>query len=501
MNTPLGKDTGLGLQRKGTFFSSRLGMFLSILGVAVGTGNIWRFSRIVAQNGGGSFLIPWVIFLFAWSIPLIIAELSLGRAIRRSPVGVFGACSPKLAWMGAFISVVNAGIMCYYTVVAGWSFGYCLYSLFGGLDATTHFSSLWDTFQSSYYPIPLYLAILGLGGWIIHKGVAHGIERCNKILIPIFLVILVTLGIRAVTLPGAAGGLDFLFTPHWEDLGHYELWLQALTQNVWDTGAGWGFFLVYGGYIRAKEDIVLTGTLTGIGNNLVSLLAGVTIFSAAFAIESSSGIAAIQDGLGSTNEGLAFIFLPHLFQQLPGGPVVHLVTSTLFFLALCSAAITSLIAMINCTSETLKDLGIPKKRAIWTTLILGAVVGLPSAISMKVFLNQDWVWSLGLILSGAFIAVAVLAYGMQRFYQELRASPYNTRLGSFYPWMLGLGLPVQAIALMGWWFWLTFKTQGWQDWIDPFALQSAGTCLLQWGVVLTCTLFLNKWMVRRLQAH
>lgn len=158
-------------------FTSRIGLFLSILGIAVGTGNIWRFPRIVAQNGSeegaGGFLLVWVVFLIAWSIPLIIAEYALGQRGRLGVVGTFGRLSDgRLTWMGAFVGFVAAAIMCYYSVVNGWCAYYFALVLSAGLPAS-HAEAVawWGTFQASWWPIAFHAFAMGLGALVILRGV------------------------------------------------------------------------------------------------------------------------------------------------------------------------------------------------------------------------------------------------------------------------------------------------------------------------------------------
>ncbi len=225
-------------------FSSRLGLILSVLGIAVGTGNIWRFPRIAAQNAGedgaGAFLIAWIIFLFVWSIPLIIAEYALGRKGRMGLIGTFSRIAgEKFAWMGAFIGFVAVAIMFYYSVVAGWCIHYFITTVSQPMPFTVDAAQgVWDQFQAGHMPIAFHGLAMLLGGLAVWKGVSS-IERVNKVLIPSLLVIVVIALVRAVTLDGAGDGILYLFTPTWSSLANPRLWLDALTQNAWDTGAGW----------------------------------------------------------------------------------------------------------------------------------------------------------------------------------------------------------------------------------------------------------------------
>lgn len=480
-------------------FSSRWGMILAVIGIAVGTGNIWRFSRIAAQNGGGSFLIPWVIFLLIWSVPLIITEFAIGKFTRYGAIGSFSELvGRKFAWMGAFVAFVATAIMFYYSVVAGWCLKYLWNAVSGTLVNTEDHVALWESFTESYEPILFHLIAMVLGSLVIYRGVVKGIEKTNRILIPSLLVILLTLAVRAVTLPGAWKGIVYLFTPHLETLLDYRVWLAALTQNAWDTGAGWGLILTYACYARRKEDIGLNATLTAFSNNSISLLAGVIIFSTVFALSPNDGITELISGHGSTNTGLAFIFLPQLFDELPGGPVVQGTFAGLFFLGLTFAAVTSLISMIELAVKTFVDMGMIRVRALVLVAILGFVLGIPSALSLTFFENQDWVWGIGLMISGGFISFAIIRYGAEKFRKEaVNSQGCDVEVGRWYNIIISWVVPIQVVVLISWWFYYAITARDPRGWWNPWNTYSVGTCLLQWGVMILIFVGLNNWMVRR----
>ncbi|MEP0821895.1 MAG: sodium-dependent transporter [Ignavibacterium sp.] len=487
------------MPEKKEFFTSRWGMILSVIGIAVGTGNIWRFSRIVAQNGGGSFLIPWVIFLFIWSIPLIIAEFAIGKSTRKGTIGGIAALAgEKFGWMGAFVGFVSTAIMFYYAVVAGWCIKYLTTALTGTLITTEDHIALWESFTSGYEPVYFHILAVGLGAFVIFKGVVRGIERMNRILIPSLLLILVTLAIRAVTLPGAMDGIAYLFTPSLETLLDYKVWLAALTQNAWDTGAGWGLILTYACYARQKEDITLNAALTGFGNNSVSLLAGITIFATVFALAPGEGITELISGRGSTNTGLAFIFIPQLFTKMPGGPGLQTFFSTLFFLGLTFAALTSLVSMIELAVRVFSDMGLSRNRALALTIVLALLFGVPSALSLTFLDNQDWVWGVGLMISGGFISFAVIKHGADRFRREaVNAEGTDIKVGRGYNVIISWLIPVQVVVLIGWWFFVAITQFDTEGWWNPFHTYSVGTCLLQWGVMMLIFIAMNRFIIRR----
>ncbi len=490
----------------GGLFSSRWGLLLSVLGIAVGTGNIWRFPRIVAQNGGddgaGAFLVAWLAFLFVWSVPLIIAEYAMGKASRTGVVGAFGRIAGRrFGWMGGFVAIVATCIMFYYSVVTGWSLYYLGQTVARPLPASIEAATAtWDAFQSSSWPLAMHGLAMLAGAAVILRGVG-AIEKLSRVLIPTLFAIVVVCAIRAVTLPGAGAGLTYLFTPDWSTLANPRVWLEALTQNAWDTGAGWGLILTYAAYMRQKDPVVASGLMTGIGNNVVSILAATMIFSTVFALLGARGmgqpeILALMRESGPASTGLTFMWTPQLFGQMTGGSVLAI----LFFAGLAFAAFTSLVSMIELAARVLIDGGMTRQAAVATVATVGFALGAPSAMSLTVLGNQDFVWGVGLMISGAFIAFAVVRHGVRRFREAYVETPGDVRAGSVWTALIAVAVPVQAVVLLGWWMWqattagFVGETGHWYDPLNPYSLM---TCLVQWGIALAALLALNRWMMRR----
>ncbi len=207
--------------------------------MAVGTGNMWRFPRIAAENGGAAFLIPWFLFLFIWSIPLLIAEFAIGRGTRRGAVGAFATLTGgRFAWMGGFVAVVTVMILFYYSVVTGWTLRYLVAAMIGDFHSANP-QEYWDAAASGWQAGAYHVVSALVGAWIIQRGVVRGIEAANRVLVPALFVLLIISVVRAVSLPGAERGLEFLFNPDLSSLTNYKTWLEALTQSAWSTGAGW----------------------------------------------------------------------------------------------------------------------------------------------------------------------------------------------------------------------------------------------------------------------
>lgn len=548
-------------------FTSRGAMLLAMLSMAVGTGNIWRFPRIAAANGGGTFLIPWVIFLFAWSIPLLIVEFSMGKGTRYGPVGAFAKLLGRgHAWMGAWVAWCATAIMFYYSVVSGWTLRYFWAAAAGELEGEIP-GALWAQYPESWVAVLTHAVAMGFGVWVVSRGVS-GIQRVTNLLLPALFVLVFLLAFRALTLPGAPDGLAFLFTPDFSQLGNARIWLEALTQNAWDTGAGWGLALTYAVYARQQENTTSNAFILGIGNNTVSITAGImvicTVFSvgpalaeriartpagfeqaltaypglqtelearlgepgasaaverlgvsihpdssrgffanAAVPLETRMEIARATGGLegrsvaeavlGSGNNGLTFIWVPQIFDTLPLGRLL----TALFFLALAFAAITSLISMIELATRVLVDGGMERGRAIRMVGVVGFLLGIPSALSMAVFDNQDFVWGVGLMLSGFFFAYAVIRYGVRRFREQfVNNQPGVMHVGRWWDAMIYLVL-AEAVVLMGWWMYQAVDPADLAATFTPFSPFNVGTLVVQWVIAIGCFLALNGWLARR----
>ncbi len=479
-------------------FATKWGLILSVLGIAVGTGNIWRFPRIAAQQGGddgaGAFLIAWITFLFIWSVPLIIAEYGIGRHGRKGIVGSYiKLAGEKFAWMGSFIGFVATAIMFYYSVVAGWCLYYLIESIFFALpENLDQADAVWTGFQGSMLPSVFHGLIMICGALIVIKGISS-IEKINKILVPSLLVVLIIALVRALTLPGSGAGLTYLFTPDWSTLTQPRLWLEALTQNAWDTGAAWGLILTYGAYMKKGDDITITALQTGIGNNIVSLVAAMIIFSTVFGTlgsQMSNGeILNVMQTSGPAGTGLTFMWMPQLFEAMPGGQIFAI----LFFLALTFAAFSSLISMIELATKVFVDMGITRKRAAIAVCSTGFLFGLPSAINLEFFANQDFVWGVGLMVSGGFISFAVISFGADKFRKTLvNTDESKVHLGKWWTAIIKYVIPVEVITLLAWWIYLSAAVYAPDTWYNPLSTFSVATVLVQWGIMMGLFKYYNN---------
>ena len=472
-------------------FTSRWALLLATIGMAIGAGNIWRFPRLAGQYGG-AFLIPWFIFLFLWSIPLIMIEFSLGRHTRKGVIASFATImGPRYTWMGGFVAFCTMAIMFYYSVVTGWALRYFLVTITGQLLGINH-DQFWYQFTSGFQPLIFHFVALTLGSMIIYHGIVNGIERANRILLPSLVILLIIAAARSLTLPNAAIGLNYFFQIRIEDLINYQIWLEGLSQSAWSTGAGWGLVLTYAVYMRENEDIVLNSFITGFGNNSASLLAGLAIIPAIFSLAPS--IEAAESALKAGNDGLSFIVIPQLFSKLPGATFF----TSVFFLSLFFAALSSLISMIELATRIFMDYNLPRKKALPLVSLLTALFGIPSALYIQVFKNQDWVWGLGLIISGLFFTILVIKFGVTKFRTTLINIKSNDfQVSSWFDYTVKSIIPIEALLLLAWWL---YRSIGWnpEGWFNPFSTESLGTCVFQWMIVIFALFLMNRYIYHNL---
>ncbi|WP_026476082.1 sodium-dependent transporter [Alkaliphilus transvaalensis] len=484
------------MSQKKEQWGSRWGFILASIGMAIGTGNIWRFPRVAAANGGGPFIIAWTIALFVWAIPLLMGEMVMGKKTGLGTVGAFrDFVGRKYTWMGTWIAAVCLGIMFYYSVVMGWCVKYFTLALQGtfkpdmGTDAT---QAIWNTFTTTpQQTIFFHFISMLIAGYIIYKGVTGGIEKASKIMIPALFALLVAAVIRALTLPGAAQGLEYLFSPKLEMLGSAELWLNAFTQAAWSTGAGWGFIITYSVYTSAKEDITGNCMIMGMGDHIGALIAGMTVLPAIFALSPTAEFA--NSALSSGNTGLTFIYLAQLFPTMPFGSIL----AAIFFLAMAIAALSSLLPMIEVGVRNFMDAGMSRKKATLYVIGAGFFLGIPSAYSLNFLDNQDWVWGIGLLVSGLFVAFGLIKYGLEK----ARTEEINTKWADFKTgkwWNLCIiSFPLFFIIITGWWFKQAIE---WYpgNWWHPFEVFSAGTIIFQFAILIILALLTNNWLANRI---
>ena len=511
-------------------FSGRLGLIFATIGAAIGTGNIWRFPRIVGANGGGSFLVPWVIFLFLWSVPLIIAEFALGKRSRTGTVGTFRIfAGNRFAWMGLWTAWISTAIGFYYAVVTGWCINYFQTAIRGGLGSEVDTVEVWNSFLNNPLEVVFFQAIaVAITMLAIWKG-AKAIEKVNVgLMISLFVLLFAALFLAFVMDldDGSLDGFVYMFSIQPEYLMQPETWINGLSQSAWSCSAGMGMAITYSVYMRKDEDTTLNAATMCLANNSISIIAGLTVMMAVFAVVDDP-LAAVSGG----SSAITFLVLPEVFAQAPGGPIVQLTMVTMFFLALSFAALTSMISTVELCVRNFVDHGIDRPKAVGFTSIAIFLFGLPSAglrilvddstgVVFPQFLEvQDHIWGYGLMFSGLFIAYSIWKYGWNRYrvWQEendiegfdfrdyldhgvssFRDDFINTGdndwwIGKWWDYIMYLGFPLMfSVLILSYFGDMLINVEN--PW-DPTNANGISIILLFWGVTAGLFIGLNRYIL------
>ena len=511
-------------------FSGRLGLIFATIGAAIGTGNIWRFPRMVGANGGGSFLVPWLIFLFLWSVPLIIAEFALGKRSRTGTVGTFRIfAGNRFAWMGLWTAWISTAIGFYYAVVTGWCINYFQTAIRGGLGSEVDTVQVWNDFLQDPSQVIFFqtLSVL-ITMAAIWKG-AKAIEKVNvTLMVSLFILLFAALFLSFVMDldDGTLDGFVYMFSIQPEYLTQPETWINGLSQSAWSCSAGMGMAITYSVYMRKDEDTTLNAATMCLANNSISIIAGLTVMMAVFSVS--------DDPLGAVSGGssaITFLVLPEVFAQAPGGPVVQLLMVTMFFLALSFAALTSMISTVELCVRNFVDHGIERKKAVGFTTLAIFLFGLPSAalwilvdpdtgVAFPQFLEvQDHIWGYGLMFSGLFIAYSIWKYGWNRYrvwqdenditgfsfrdYLDNGVSSFrddfiNTGdndwwIGKWWDYIMYLGFPIMfGVLILSYFSDLILNVSN--PW-DPTNADGITIILLFWGVTAGLFISMNKYIL------
>ncbi|MBE0679190.1 MAG: sodium-dependent transporter, partial [Bacteroidales bacterium] len=356
-------------------FGSRLGVIMAAAGSAVGLGNIWRFPYILGENGGGAFLIIYLVIVFSIGIPVMMSELVIGRRSQRNPVGAFRALAPRKPWflVGMMGIVAAFMILAFYTAVAGWTLEYIYQTLKGGFvgKSSAELSGMFESFRSESLRPALWFSIFMIAtSGIVLGGVRKGIEKSTKILMPLLLVLLVFMCIKSLTLPGAGKGVEFLFRPDFSKITGTTV-LMALGQAFFSLSIGMGTLITYGSYIPKDNKLGSTAVQVSMVDLLIAVLAGIAIFPAVFAFGISP----------SSGESLTFIVLPSIFQQMTGG----MIFAFTFFFLLAIAALTSTISVLEVIVAYFSEqLNLSRRTAIIIATASMFILGISASLSWGV---------------------------------------------------------------------------------------------------------------------
>ncbi len=341
-------------------WGSRSGFILAAIGSAIGLGNIWRFPYVAASNGGGAFLIPYLVALFTAGIPLLILEFSMGHKIRSSAPGVFAKLNKKYETIGWFQTLIAFFIATYYVVIIAWSLSYLFFAFTGAWGADPKSFLFGEYLQLTDNPLNLgglnikvtipLIAVWAINYGVLKLGVKDGLEKANKIFMPLLIVALLIIVIRGVTLPGAMDGLNYFFTPDFSKLTNPNVWLAAYGQIFFSLSICFAIMYAYASYLPKKSDIINNAFMTGLGNCSFSLISGIGVFSILGYMAYVQGVSVAE--VSTAGVGLAFIVFPEAINQLPG---MNGLIGGVFFITLIFAGLSSSMSIMEAVVAAISD--------------------------------------------------------------------------------------------------------------------------------------------------
>ena len=399
-------------------WGSGLGFVLAGIGSAVGLGNIWRFAYVAGENGGGAFLLVYLLVVAALGVPLVVAELAIGKRGGADAATAFASLAPRSPWRHAgWLGIAGAGlILSYYAVIAGWALRFVALALSGRLWEVPAggFAAGFGAFIADPLAPLLWQGAMMLAAMlVVAGGIARGIERVNLWLMPLLALIVVGLAAYALSLPGAAGGVAFLFRPDWAAVLRPGVIMDALGQAFFSIGIGMAVYVTYGGYMRREHPVPLSALIIVVADTGFAIVAGLAIFPAVFAM----------GGDPAAGPELAFITLPQIFLAMPGGRVV----GSVFFLLLAAAALTSMVSLLEVpVAAVMHRWRIQRTAAMALTGGAILLAGVPAALGYGV-------------LAGVTILGAPILEGVDRLVSNLLLPLAGLTVAVFFGWIVPRG--------------------------------------------------------------
>ncbi|MEC3882507.1 sodium-dependent transporter [Halobacillus litoralis] len=489
-------------------WGTRAGFILAAVGSAIGLGNIWRFPAVAYENGGGAFFIPYLFALLTAGIPLLVMEFTIGHKFRGSAPLSFFRMNRKTEWLGWWAVLVSFVISTYYAVIIAWAISYSIFAFNLSWGDDTEGFLFSDYLQLSVDPgqtgslvpgvlIPLLIVwLITLG--VLFKGVKKGIEAANKIFIPTLIVLFMIIVIRAITLPGAAEGLQTFFAPDFSAITDSSVWVAAYGQIFFSLSIAFAIMITYSSYLPKKSDLTNNAFIAGFGNSSFELLAGIGVFGALGFMASQSGVPVNEVVSGGV--GLAFVVFPQIINEFPA---LNGLFGFLFFASLVLAGLSSLISISETYVAALSEkFGISRKAAVGLGGGLAAVISLLFATqgglylldAADYFINQFGVAFVGLV------EVLVIAWFLRNLndFQAHANGISDIHLGGWWKICLGVITPI----VLGFMMFDLFKTNllkqfdtatgNYEGYTDGFIL-FGGWFVAAFAIVAGFLMTLKRW--------
>ncbi|MFD2215923.1 sodium-dependent transporter [Metabacillus endolithicus] len=433
-------------------WGTRAGFILAAVGSAVGLGNIWRFPATAYENGGGAFFIPYLFALLTAGIPLLVMEFTIGHKYRGSAPMSLGRMSKGSEWIGWWQVAISFVISTYYAVIIAWAMSYSVFSFNLSWGKDTEGFLFGEYLKLAETPgqfgglvpgvfIPLVIVwVVALG--VLFAGVKKGIEVANKIFIPALVILFGIIVVRALTLDGAAAGLDAFFKPDWSKIADGKVWVAAYGQIFFSLSIAFAIMITYSSYLPKKSDITNNAFITGFSNSAFELLAGIGVFSALGFMAAQQGVPVSE--VVSAGVGLAFVVFPQIINEFPA---LNGFFGFLFFGSLVLAGLSSLISIVETFVAGVQEkFKVSRTKAVafggglsaLVSIIFATKGGLYFLDSADYFINQ-----FGVALAGLFEVIAVAWFAKElKNLQSHANSMSDIQVGTWWRVCLGFITPV-----------------------------------------------------------
>ena len=359
-------------------FTGSLGFVLAAAGSAVGLGNIWRFPYLAAKDGGGIFLLCYLILALTFGFTLLITEISIGRKTGKSPLSAYTQLHPKMGWIGVAASMIPVLILPYYSAIGGWVLKYLAVYLSGDGAAAVADNYFTGFITAQWSPIVWFLIFLGATLFVVYKGVDKGIEKLSRILMPLLLVLILGIAIFSLTLKFNDGtvtrtglqGLKAYVVPNFEGMTLKQFLVvltDAMGQLFYSISVAMGIMITYGSYVKKETDINKSVNQIELFDTIVAFMAGMMIIPAVYTFMG-------REGMSASGPALMFVALPKVFGEM--GKVIGTCVGILFFLTVAFAALTSSVSIMEAIVSCAMDkFGWDRKKSVFVTTALAAVMG------------------------------------------------------------------------------------------------------------------------------
>lgn len=441
-------------------WGSRWAFVLAAVGSAAGLGNAWRFPYKAYSNGGGAFYVPYFIALFLVGIPLLMAEFAIGQGLQSSAPKSMAIIRKNAEFIGWFAVIGGAIITFYYNVIMAYIFNYLYYS-FGVAwkdDPNGFFfgkflqvSSGPGELGSIRWPIVIGLALTWLWIYFILRKGTTSVGKTVAWTVPLPVVLLLILGIRGITLDGAAKGLNFLFEPNFAKLADPRVWANAFGQIFFTLSLAFGIMIAYGSYNKKEEDIANNAIITALGNSATSYLAGIAVFSVLGYMATQLSVPV--DKVVSGGIGLAFVVYPQAISLFPGGVVVQSIIGLLFFLMLLTLGIDSAFSLVEAVEAAASDkFKVNKKAFLIGFSIFGFLAGLLFSTQGGLYwldIIDHFVSVYGLLIAGILESIIIgWLFGAEKLRKYINEVS-EIKIGKWFNFSIKFLIPAVLIIILG----------------------------------------------------